>query len=141
MSSIGEVVSPLPPLPPLWIVLVNPGVEVPTGPVFKALARADNSPLPEMPADGWPDPASLIDWLCRTRNDLEPPARAQVPVIGQVIDHLNASPGCLMARMSGSGGTCFGLFAAEGAARDAAAVLARHPGWWAVAAAVRTGLS
>lgn len=137
MSGIGETVSPLPPLPPLWIVLVNPGVEVPTGPVFKALARADNPPLPEMPANGWPDAAALVGWLCRTRNDLEPPARAQVPEIGQVIDHLNARPGCLLARMSGSGGTCFGLFAAEQAARDAADGLAAHPGWWSVAAAVR----
>jgi 4-diphosphocytidyl-2-C-methyl-D-erythritol kinase len=64
-----------------------------------------------------------------------------VPEIGQVIDHLNAQPGCLMARMSGSGGTCFGLFEAERAARDAADVLAEQLGWWSVAAAVRTGVS
>ena len=140
MSGIGEVIAPLPPLPPIWIVLVNPGVEVPTGPVFKGLARADNPPLPEMPQDGWSDAATLTGWLCRTRNDLEPPARAQVPEIGHVIDRLNASPGCLLARMSGSGGTCFGLFAAEDAAREAAAGLARQPGWWSVAAAVRTGV-
>lgn len=141
MSGIGEVIAPLPPLPSMWIVLVNPGVEVPTGAVFKALERADNPPLPDMPASGWPDAAALADWLCRTRNDLEPPARAQVPEIGQVIDHLNARPGCLLARMSGSGGTCFGLFAAERAARDAADGLADQPGWWSVAAAVRTGVS
>ena len=130
MSGIGERVSALPPLPPVWIVLANPGVEVPTGPVFGALARADNPPLPEIPAGGWSDAAALVDWLCRTRNDLEPPARALVPVIGPVIDALNAQPGCLMARMSGSGGTCFGLFAQEGAAWDAAATLSGQPGWW-----------
>lgn len=136
MSGIGEAISPLPPLPPLWIVLVNPGVEVPTGAVFKALARADNAPLPDMPQDGWPDAARLADWLGRTRNDLEPPARAQVPEIGRVIDRLTAQPGCLLARMSGSGGTCFGLFAAEPPARDAAHALADQPGWWVAAAAV-----
>lgn len=137
MSGIGERVSALPPLPPVWIVLANPGVEVPTGPVFGALATPDNPPLPEIPPGGWPDAAALADWLCRARNDLEPAARAQVAAIGPVIDALQAQPGCLMARMSGSGGTCFGLFAAEAAAREAAMALSGHPGWWVQAGAVR----
>jgi len=137
MSGIGEEVAPLPPLPPLWIVLANPGVEVPTGPVFKALARADNPPLPPIPAGGWRDAADLVAWLCQTRNDLEPPARAQLPEIGRVIDHLNAQPGCLLARMSGSGGTCFGLFDRADAAADAAATLQRNPGWWVTQAKLR----
>lgn len=137
MAGIGEEITPLPDLPPLWIVLVNPGVEVPTGSVFKALARADNPPLPELPSEGWPDAVALVDWLCRTRNDLEPPARAIQPEIGRVIDRLNARPGCLLARMSGSGATCFALFAAEFPARDAAAAIAAdQPDWWSVAAPV-----
>lgn len=137
MSGIGEVLDPLPPLPPVWLVLVNPGIEVPTGAVFAALAHRENPPLPSVPPEGWSDPAALARWLCRTRNDLEPPARAQVPAIGEVLDRLEARPGCLMARMSGSGGTCFGLFADTAAARDAARqIAAARPDWWVVSAPV-----
>jgi 4-diphosphocytidyl-2-C-methyl-D-erythritol kinase len=134
MLGIGEIVAPLPPLPPLWVVLINPGIEVPTGAVFKALTSPDNTPLPDIPAQGWQDAAALSDWLCDTRNDLEPPARALVPEIGRVIDHLNARPGCLLSRMSGSGGTCFGLFATEAAATQAALDLQDRPDWWVAAA-------
>ncbi|PWK60188.1 4-(cytidine 5'-diphospho)-2-C-methyl-D-erythritol kinase [Roseicyclus mahoneyensis] len=134
MLGIGEIVAPLPPLPPLWVVLINPGIEVPTSAVFKKLTSPDNTPLPDIPAQGWQDAAALSDWLCDTRNDLEPPARALVPEIGRVIDHLNARPGCLLARMSGSGGTCFGLFATEAAATQAALDLQDRPDWWVAAA-------
>lgn len=131
MSGIGEALSLLPPLPPLWLVLVNPGVEVPTGAVFSALERRDNSPLPDIPEDGWAAAAEMAGWLCRGRNDLEAPALAEVPVIGEVLGLLNARPGCLLARMSGSGGTCFGLFADAGAAADAARMIgAERPEWW-----------
>jgi len=133
MRGIGDDLTDVPPLPRLWVVLVNPGVLVPTGPVFKALARADNPPLPE---PNWTAniPASLIDWLGRTRNDLEPPARALVPAIGTVIDRLNGAPGCALARMSGSGGTCFGLFTSADAASDAARIIAAaEPIWWVAA--------
>lgn len=137
MSGIGEVLDPLPPLPPIWLVLVNAGVEVPTGAVFSALERRENPRLAACPPGGWADPGALVDWLGATRNDLEPAARAQVPVIGDVLDRLNARPGCLMARMSGSGGTCFGLFSNETAARDAARQIAsERPGWWVVPAPV-----
>jgi 4-diphosphocytidyl-2-C-methyl-D-erythritol kinase len=133
MSGIGEVLEPLPPLPPLWLVLVNAGVEVPTGAVFSALARRDNPSLPAIPAEGWADAATLVDWLHGTRNDLEPPARGQVAVIDDVLNALEGRPGCLMARMSGSGGTCFGLFAeAEAAAQAARDIAVRHPNWWVV---------
>jgi 4-diphosphocytidyl-2-C-methyl-D-erythritol kinase len=137
MSGIGEALAPLPPLPPLWIVLVNPGVEVPTGAVFRSLATPENPPLPAIPTGGWPDAETLAAWLQHTRNDLEAPARAQVPEIATVIDVLGAQPGCLLARMSGSGGTCFGLFAEAAAADHAAASLGRRSGWWVDAAAVR----
>lgn len=134
MRGIGEVIDPVPKLPALWIVLVNPGVEVPTGPVFKTLQSVDN---PALPAPAWTDAASLLHWLCGARNDLEPPARALVPQIGTVLDHLNAQPGCGLARMSGSGGTCFGLFTHPGAAHDAARVLAGvSPDWWVADAQV-----
>jgi 4-diphosphocytidyl-2-C-methyl-D-erythritol kinase len=137
MSGIGEELAPLPPLPELWLVLVNAGVEVPTAAVFAALERRENPPLPAIPAAGWPDAAALAAWLCDARNDLEPAARGRVPAIGAVLDTLDARPGCLLARMSGSGGTCFGLFAREAAARDAATVLAAdQAAWWVAAAPV-----
>ena len=137
MAGIGEVVDPLPPLPPLWLVLVNAGVAVPTGPVFKGLAQVANPALPAIPDQGWADAADLALWLARARNDLEPPARQIVPVIDSVIAAIGGCADCLLARMSGSGGTCFGLFATEAAARRAAAVLsADHPGWWVQAAAI-----
>lgn len=137
MAGIGEVITPLPPLPPMWLVLVNAGVAVPTGPIFKALATIDNPALPAMPEEGWRDAGALADWLAQTRNDLEPPAHALVPEIAPVIAALGAQAGCLLARMSGSGGTCFGLFATLDAARDAARSLAAaHPTWWVQDAAI-----
>lgn len=128
MGGVGEILDEVPPLPPLWLVLVNAGVAVPTGPVFKALATVDNRPLYPMT---WSDVPSFTHWLCGARNDLEAPARALAPEIAMVLDHLNAQPGCAVARMSGSGGTCFGLFTAEDAAKDATLALrAAHPDWW-----------
>lgn len=138
MGGIGEVVTALPPLPPLWLVLVNPGIDVPTGPVFRELARADNPALPEIPAEGWPDAGAMAAWLAQARNDLEPPALALVPGIAPVLAALAARQGCLLARMSGSGGTCFGLFGSADAAEAAAAAIARsETGWWVKAAAIR----
>ena len=137
MSGIGEAIEPLPPLPALWVVLVNSGVAVPTGPVFAALARAENPALPGIPAQGWPDARAMATWLGQTRNDLEPPARGLVADIDPVLTAIGVQDGCLLARMSGSGGTCFGLFASAQAARAAAAVLAAdHPGWWVQDAAI-----
>lgn len=132
MRGIGEDLSPVA-LPPFWMVLVNPGVPVPTAAVFAALAAKANPPLPNPPA--FPDAAALAAWLARARNDLEPPARALAPPIDEALAALTAQPGCALARMSGSGATCFGLFAAEAPALAAfAALRAARPGWWIVAA-------
>lgn len=130
MAGIGERLERCPPLPPVWLVLANPRVETPTAAVFSALATRDNPPLPAtLPA--WPDAAALAGWLATQRNDLEAPARALFPVIDAVLDALAAQPGCLLARMSGSGATCFGLFAgAEAAEAAARALAAARPGWW-----------
>jgi 4-diphosphocytidyl-2-C-methyl-D-erythritol kinase len=134
MTGIGEGVAPLPPLPPVWAALVNPGVAVPTPAVFAALDRRDNAAMPAQLA-GWPDAAALAAWLGPMRNDLEPPARHLAPAIGEVLAALGTLPGCLLARMSGSGATCFALFAAEGLANDAVArIRASHPAWWSRAA-------
>lgn len=135
MAGIGDVLERLPPLPTIWLVLANPGVAVSTPAIFAALARRDNPPLPDLP--DLPTPRALADYLTTCRNDLETPARALQPVISTVLDTLAAQPDCLLARMSGSGATCFGLFAEEAGARAAAeAVAGAQPGWWVAAAPV-----
>lgn len=134
MAGIGEVLTPAPPLPPAHLVLVNPGVPVPTAAVFRALARRDNAPMPAtLPACR--DAAELAAFLHGCRNDLEPPARQVAPIIDRVLADLAATPGCLLARMSGSGATCFGLYASAKDAHDARAqIAAAHPDWWTAAA-------
>jgi 4-diphosphocytidyl-2-C-methyl-D-erythritol kinase len=85
----------------------------------------------------WPDAAALAGWLSAQRNDLEPPARALCPIVSDVLAALRAEGGCLLARMSGSGATCFGLFATAQAAGAAADRLAGgEPSWWVAAAPV-----
>lgn len=109
----------------LPLLLVNPRVALPTGPVFAAWDRQDRGAL----AGGDPLAAALAG-----RNDLEIPALGLRPVIGDVVALLAAQPGVILARMSGSGATCFALFESD-AARDAAdqAIAARHPDWWRLA--------
>lgn len=139
MAGIGEHLAPLPPLPPVWVVLANPRVEVPTPAVFRALDRRDNPPMPAA-LPRWGDAAALADWLAAMRNDLETPARALAPVVGQVLADLARCSGALLARMSGSGATCFALFDNENAATGAAAALrAERPGWWVQAAPLLPG--
>lgn len=137
MRGLGEVLSAVPPLPPVPAVLVNPRVEVPTPAVFKLLAQKDNPPMPET-LGGFADVRALAEWLAGQRNDLEGPARQVQPVIGAVLAALEASPGALLARMSGSGATCFALHeSAESAADAAARLAAAQPGWWVRACHLR----
>ncbi len=136
MQGIGDSLSPVPPLPPVFAVLVNPRVSVPTGPVFAALARKDNPP---MAAPAWTDFASFLAWLAHQRNDLEPPARAHAPAVMETLTALRHQDAAL-ARMSGSGATCFGLFETEAqATRAARALAADHPDWWVAATALMDG--
>jgi 4-diphosphocytidyl-2-C-methyl-D-erythritol kinase len=128
MSGIGEILAPAPPLPVAGIVLVNPGVAVSTPSVFRARVGGFSDPV-RFPGHGWRDAGSLAAALLTTRNDLEPPARLLMPAIGDVLDALAAIPGCLLTRMSGSGATCFGLFATPQAAEAAAGTISRD-GWW-----------
>lgn len=130
MRGIGEILDPVSDVPPVWFVLANPGIALPTPQVFAALDQRCNAPMPQhLPA--WPDAPALIAWLAQMRNDLEPPAIGCAPVIGDVLAALAATEGCRLARMSGSGSSCFGLFEHQPAARRAAALLAaRHPNWW-----------
>lgn len=132
MQGVGEVLTALPALPECHVVLVNPGVAVPTPAVFKALPDKDNPAMSAMPACR--SAAELAAWLGDQRNDLEAPAIALAPVIAEVKAALQARPGCLLARMSGSGATCFGLFADAGLAQAAAKALrAGAPAWWVAA--------
>lgn len=135
MRGVGERLDPLPTLPGLAMVLVNPGLPLSTPAVFARLEQRENPPLPDLPAGL--DPAAFIAWLRGCRNDLEAPAITLAPQIAEVLDALRAQ-GARLARMSGSGATCFGLFARPADAEAAATALAQaRPGWWVVATALR----
>ncbi|HLQ17372.1 MAG TPA: 4-(cytidine 5'-diphospho)-2-C-methyl-D-erythritol kinase [Tabrizicola sp.] len=132
MTGIGEQVTALPPLPPLACVLVNPRLPVPTPQVFSALTARDSPPLPDLPHEVLSSARVFAAWLAsHSRNDLVAPAREVAPILADVQAALEATPDCLLARMSGSGGTHFGLYADPEAARRAADSLrAAHPFWW-----------
>ena len=127
MGGIGELLTPAPALPPCGMVLINPGVAVSTPAVFRARTGGFSAPA-SLPS-GWPDFATMAADLARLSNDLEAPAISICPPIGEVLAASRTLPGCRLARMSGSGATCFALFASAAAAAEAAAEL-RRPGWW-----------
>ncbi len=132
---IGEAIEPLGSLPRAGILLANPGVALSTPAVFRALERRDNSPLGHL--GDLSDYDTLLAVLRASRNDLEPPAGALVPAIGILLDDLRTLPGADLCRMSGSGTTCFALFATAAAAEAAATILrAARPDLWIAAAAV-----
>ncbi|MBX3490537.1 4-(cytidine 5'-diphospho)-2-C-methyl-D-erythritol kinase [Parvibaculum sp.] len=138
MWGIGANIARLEALPRFHLVLVNPGIALATAEVFRALAAPALAHAPEAPVlPLFATLEELLHWLSGAANDLEAPARAHAPEIGDVLAALAASAGCRLARMSGSGATCFGIYADEAAAEAAAAAIARaHPGWWAVACGV-----
>lgn len=138
MQGIGERLTPVT-VPPAGMVLVNPGLAVATPDVFRALDLKDNAAMPDAwPA--WPDATAFAGWLRAQRNDLQAPAIRLCPPIATVLDALAASHGVLLARMSGSGATCFGLYAdTDGAAQAAEKIAARRPDWWIAAGAVEGG--
>ncbi len=127
MRGIGERLDPAPRLPACFMVLVNCGIGVATRSVFAARPQAF-SPEAVLP-ESWPDAAAMAADLGRLSNDLEAPAIALCPTIATVLAAIGATPGCLLARMSGSGATCFGLYATGDAAAAAASAL-RRPDWW-----------
>ena len=129
LRGVGEFLEPLPALPPAWLVLVNPRVEVSTPAVFRERSGPFGTPVPALPE--WPDAAALARFLKTCRNDLSEAAIRIAPRIACVLDALEQQQNCLLARMSGSGATCFGLFERRDHAEKAAAGLMRHhPGWW-----------
>jgi 4-diphosphocytidyl-2-C-methyl-D-erythritol kinase len=125
MQGIGDVLTPVADLPPLHLVLVNPRMGVSTPDVFKRLKLRDNPGLDPIPESGF------LDWLTAQRNDLEAPAIEALPQIADGLSALRTTKGCLLARMSGSGATCFGLYETSAEAQVAAtAFTAMHPHWW-----------
>jgi 4-diphosphocytidyl-2-C-methyl-D-erythritol kinase len=127
----GERIDLLGDWPPLPLLLVWPGRSVSTAAVFASLQRRENPPLPALP--GARSPLALAAWLSRCRNDLEAASRVLAPEIGDVLTALRATEGCVLARMSGSGSGCFGLYLDRRAAAAAAAYLRNiRPGWWIV---------
>jgi 4-diphosphocytidyl-2-C-methyl-D-erythritol kinase len=133
VGGIGEEITEAPPLPRCWLILANPGIALPTPAVFKhrdgpfsAEARFDAPPS---------DPRDLARLLGERRNDLTDAAVALEPTVGRVLAELDRLPGALLARMSGSGATCFALFATREQAETGAQILGQHhPGWWVEAA-------
>lgn len=139
VSGIGEQLVPAPALPACPVVLVNPGRRLATPAVFRARNGPFSPPgaAPAATIDAG-SPAALARALAASRNDLTDAAIALEPAVGRVLDALGAAPGCLLARMAGSGATCFGLFADDAAAAAAVARLAGdHPSWWCVATRLR----
>ena len=130
VTGIGERIAPTAGRLEFGLLLVNPRVGVSTPAVFRALERRDNPGLPDLPYFETLDHLSAF-LTEKTRNDLEAPARAIAPVISDVLSALWSLPGVRLARMSGSGATCFGLFADRSTAEAARARLAaKRLNWW-----------
>jgi 4-diphosphocytidyl-2-C-methyl-D-erythritol kinase len=130
MRGIGEILSAPLRLPRLHALLVNPGVAVPTKLVFSGW-RPSANPIRALDATKMQNEEQLLDRLASEANDLEAPAIALEPAIAVVLASLRAAAGCRLARMSGSGATCFALFS-SGAETAAAAknLRAQFPDWW-----------
>ena len=135
MRGVGEQLSSPLEMPALPAVLINPGVALSTREVFAkfTIAQAGQTNLPDVPRSD----DALIEFLTQHGNDLTQAAIACVPVIAEVLDALGAVPGVRLARMSGSGATCFALFATAGEAAAAAWLIqAAHEEWWVRPAAI-----
>lgn len=135
MAGIGEKLGAVLRLPSLFAVLVNPGVPVETVGVFRAMGLTAGQPL-KAARGNWaalpPEAQELRALLARSGNDLAAPAQSIAPEIGEVLEYLEGLPGNRLARMSGSGATCFALFDDCNASAAAAKMLAKQrPGWWA----------
>ena len=129
----GERLSPAPGLPVVDAVLVNPRVPVPTGDVYRALDAAGlfSDVTPPLAPDAFEDAVDLAVWLAGLRNDLQGPAIAAAPEVGDVLETLAGEPECLLARVSGSGGTCFALTRSDIEAESLAErIEALAPAWW-----------
>ena len=133
VGGAGERIVARPDLPVMALAVLNPGTALATAEIYGRCA-----PPPATPAATAPPArlSRLVPWLAGRRNDLTAAARGLAPEIGEVLAFLESRRGCLLARMSGSGATCFGIFERLDLAQAAAGAAARrHPRWWARAAA------
>ena len=130
MRGIGDELAALPALPACDVLLVNPGEHVATPAIFKALTSRDNAPMAAS-IPRFATAIELADWLKVQRNDLEPPARALAPDITEVLAALRSTDP-LIARMSGSGATCFALYphGTPNAQTAAQNIASAPPNWW-----------
>jgi 4-diphosphocytidyl-2-C-methyl-D-erythritol kinase len=136
VGGIGEQITAAPEMPPCWLVLANSGTALPTPDVFRRRKGTFSSMqrLAETPADA----RELAKLLSERRNDLTDAAIVLEPEIGVVLAELDLLPGALLSRMSGSGATCFAMFADREDAQVGAQLLAQeHPRWWIVATPLR----
>jgi 4-diphosphocytidyl-2-C-methyl-D-erythritol kinase len=140
MTGRGETVTPVRGFPSCAIVLVNPGLPLAAADVYGVLVSSDLAAPPEQPAEILDFHGSferLIDYAAVRRNDLEGAALTLAPVIAEVLAALRSCEGAPLVRLSGSGPTCFALFATEDDAKAAATSLqAAHPSWWIVASSL-----
>jgi 4-diphosphocytidyl-2-C-methyl-D-erythritol kinase len=138
MRGIGEKLSAPLKLPPLDAVLVNPGVAVATKDVFAGWrpAAGPGASLDAAAMAHLADPAQFLQFLQSQANDLETPAVALAPVIAEALAAFHVLPGCTVARMSGSGATCFALMSSAAAAAAAKTMQAKFPDWWVRACAL-----
>ena len=133
VTGIGEAVEAVPAWPDVWLVLVNPRISLSTAQVFTTFAGPIIEPQPNtLLAEGWGASANdFADRLRQWSNSLTDTAQSLAPVIREVLTALETAQNCLLARMSGSGPTCFGLFATEAEAQAAVAkLLTAEPKWW-----------
>ncbi len=138
MRGLGERVTPAPHVAPLPAILVNPRIKVSTAEVFRRLNaapyRPEDVPPSPLPDADFSSPEAAAAALAHGSNDLEPPAVAIEPAVERTLDAIRRQEGCLLARLSGSGPTCFGLFPTQEIARRAAEAVGRdYPGWWVTA--------
>lgn len=140
MRGIGDKIDVLPAWPTGgYMILVNPRVAVSTPTIFKSLTQKNNAPMPDdLPRFSTLD--TLVDFVTAQRNDLQDAAIAQQPIIANVINTISATPGCLFARMSGSGATCFGIYAeAQDALKAGNKIRSNCPDWWVAEGALQHG--
>jgi 4-diphosphocytidyl-2-C-methyl-D-erythritol kinase len=134
MRGVGEILSNPIRIPKLSVVLINPGVALGTKLVFARYDRRKSRAGAKQSSRAMLIPqwrSAFVAMLAVDRNDLEPAALALVPAIAEVLEALRDAPGCRLARMSGAGATCFGIFASSRAAAAAARkIKTAHPGWW-----------
>ena len=131
VEGFGEILRPYEDVPEIPLLLVNPGPRVRTPDVFRKFHESAAKYSEEIPASDLRDSTDFWDLLLHGRNDLEPIASSIIPSIEMCLDEISKTDGCRLARMSGSGATCFGLYMNNDSARAAAAVIkSKRPGWW-----------